>query len=138
MHAAEQPAETERDDHGRIGLRLDGVAQRFFERAGGLARRGFGSAGDAGGTVARLAVNVLGGVLHFAGDIGGLLLGIAESAVEIGILGTGLGHWVLPLEKCRGTTPETPKGSANRNVYGVAGLFRQHVVSTEGKHGPAQ
>ena len=66
-------------------------------------------------------------------DIGGLLLGIAERAVEIGILGTGLGHWVLPREKCRGTTPDWPKGSANRNVYGVAGLFRQPILATEGR-----
>jgi hypothetical protein len=39
---------------------------------------------------------------------------------------------MLPREKCRGTTPDQPKGSANRNVYGAAGLFRQHVVTSEG------
>src|SRR5580693_7929318 len=106
MHAAEQPAETERDGHGRIGLRLDGVAQRFLERAGGFACRVFRGIGDAGGAVAGLAVNVLSGVLDLAGNIGGLLLGIAESAVEIGTLGTGLGHWVLPRKMSRGTTPD--------------------------------
>ena len=78
MHAAEQPADAERDDRSRIRLRLDGISQRQLEGAGSLSRGRGGGIGDLGGAVARLAVEVRGGILHFAGDIAGLLLGVAE------------------------------------------------------------
>ncbi len=90
MHAAEQPADAERDDHSRIRLRLDGMSQRPLEGAGSLSRGRGRGIGDLGGAVARLAVEVRGGILHFAGHIAGLLLGVAEGAVEVWIRGTVL------------------------------------------------
>src|SRR5580700_6735041 len=34
-------------------------------------------------------------------------------------------------KRCHATTPQPPKGSGNRNVCGVAGLFRQRVAVIE-------
>ncbi len=90
MHAAEQPAQAKRDSDRGVRLRLDGIAQRPLERAGGLARRAIGAIGNIGGAVAGLAVKVLGGIRHVVGDAAGLFLGIAEGAAEIGIGGASL------------------------------------------------
>jgi hypothetical protein len=56
VHAAEQPADAERDDHSRIRLHLDGISQRPLEGASSLSRgrgRGIGdlvgARGNAGG-----------------------------------------------------------------------------------------
>jgi hypothetical protein len=35
-------------------------------------------------------------------------------------------------ERRHATTPQPPKRFGNRNVYGVAGLFRQPIPATEG------
>src|ERR1700730_1105961 len=36
-------------------------------------------------------------------------------------------------KRCHATTPQPPKRFGNRNVYGVAGLFRQPIPATEGR-----
>jgi hypothetical protein len=107
-----------------IGLGLDGVAQRFFDRAGGFPCRCFRGVGDVEGAVAGLAINVPGGVLHLAGNVGGLLPGIAESAVEIGVLGTGLWHSELPKKRLPRDNARAAQKFGNRNDYGVAGVVR--------------
>jgi hypothetical protein len=127
VHAAEQPADAERDDHSRIRLRLDGISPRPLEGAGNLLRGRGRGIGDLGGAVARLAVEVRGGILHFAGHIAGLLLGVAEGAVEVWIRGTVLWHGSAPLETGGRPTTRNMAESSTREER----LSRPRVVDSE-------
>jgi hypothetical protein len=131
MHATEQPAEAERDDHSRIRLCLDSMAQRPLKRTSSLSRRRGRSIGDLGGAVARLAVKILRGILHFAGHIAGLLLGVTKGAVEVRIRVTALCHGNSPLGRGRQTTQNMAESSMGRNVCHVPVLSREPLTKRD-------
>jgi hypothetical protein len=92
VHAAEQPAQAERNGDDSIRLSFDGVAQGPLERAGAFARRLSRGIGNVRGVVARMAVKILDGIHRVAGNSARLFLDVAECADEIGTRGTGLWH----------------------------------------------
>jgi hypothetical protein len=86
-HAADKPADRQRNRDGGVGPVLDGVAQRFFQRRGVLLHRPCRIAG----CVFRLPVKVLGGAcclpdlaFHLGFDIaGGASKALFQLAAEI-------------------------------------------------------
>jgi hypothetical protein len=92
MRAAKKPTEPKRNGHRGIGLRLDRVAQRAFQRANRLLSRVIGAIGKIGGSLARVSIDIARRVRGLAGEIASLLFYFAKPLIDVRASGTGLSH----------------------------------------------
>lgn len=80
VHSTQEPANAERNENRRIGLRFDRVAQRTFKRRGRSPGGGHGIIRYLRRAVPRLAIEILCGAFDLIGDAFNLSLGVANNA----------------------------------------------------------
>jgi hypothetical protein len=83
MHSAQQPSYAKRNDHGRVGLGLDGTLQCPLKTASGFAGRLRGG-----------IVNVLRCVHGIAGDACRIFLRFSKGSTEIWVGGSSFRHGI--------------------------------------------